>query len=44
MEYICKQLNLISLDIVPTDTDGLTPEEKKVADKALPGAPGFVTV
>lgn len=46
MDYICKQLNLINLDVVDVEQApaGLTPDEKRVIDKAVPGAPGFLTV
>ncbi|KAI9032188.1 hypothetical protein DFJ74DRAFT_653553 [Hyaloraphidium curvatum] len=44
MDYICKQLNLVSLDVVEVDgpVDGLSADEKRIVDKAVPGLPGFI--
>jgi hypothetical protein len=45
MDYICKQLNLVSLDIAAADSTGdLAQAEKTIVSKAVPGVPAFVSL
>jgi hypothetical protein len=42
MDYICKQLNLVSLELAAADsTADLAQAEKTIVSKAIPGVPAF---